>query len=88
MSTGKRSSRSGTSGESMAAARRTAAKTPPAKAAAPKGRSLHIGLNSVAASAYGGWTGPLAACESDAKDMAAIAASKGMQSTVLLTRKA
>ena len=89
MSKGKRSSAgAGRSGEATAAARRTAAKTPPAKAAAPQGRSLHIGLNSVAASAYGGWTGPLAACEFDAKDMAAIAASKGMRSTVLLTRKA
>ena len=59
-----------------------------AKATRPRGRSLHIGLNSVAGSAYGGWTGPLAACEFDANDMAAIAESKGMRPTVLLTRKA
>jgi len=59
-----------------------------AKAPRPRGRSLHIGLNSVAGSAYGGWTGPLAACEFDANDMAAIAESKGMRPTVLLTRKA
>lgn len=51
-------------------------------------RSLHIGLNLVSAAAYEGWTGPLAACEFDANDMAAIAKSKGMASTVLLTRKA
>ncbi|MGE0384487.1 MAG: caspase family protein [Gammaproteobacteria bacterium] len=50
--------------------------------------SLHIGLNAVGAAAYAGWTGPLAACEFDANDMAAIAASRKMKSTVLLTRKA
>lgn len=50
--------------------------------------SLHIGLNSVSPAAYEGWDGPLAACEFDANDMAAIAKSKGMKSTVLLTKKA
>jgi hypothetical protein len=63
-------------------------KTAAAKTSRPRGRSLHIGLNCVAGSAYGGWTGPLAACEFDANDMAAIAESKGMRPTVLLTRKA
>src|SRR6185369_8160426 len=53
-----------------------------------KGVSLHAGLNGVSAAAYGGWDGPLAACEFDANDMAAIAKSKGMKSTVLLTKKA
>jgi len=53
----------------------------------PKGLSLHIGLNAVSPAAYGGWSGDLAACEFDAKDMAAIAASRGMKSTVLLTKK-
>ena len=52
----------------------------------PKALSLHIGLNAVSGAAYGGWTGPLAACEFDANDMAAIAAGKGMKSTVLLTK--
>jgi len=68
---------------------------PPAKAATPasagkkkpQAHSLHIGLNEVSASAYAGWTGPLAACEFDARDMAAIAKAKGMKSTVLLTKK-
>jgi len=50
--------------------------------------SLHIGLNAVSGAAYGGWTGPLAACEFDANDMAAIAKLKGMKSTLLLTKKA
>jgi metacaspase-1 len=50
--------------------------------------SLHIGLNAVSPEAYGGWDGPLAACESDAHDMAALAQSRGMQATVLLTPKA
>ena len=55
---------------------------------APQGVSLHIGLNAVSAAAYSGWDGPLAACEFDAHDMAAIAKSKHMKSTVLLTKKA
>ncbi|MDO9353357.1 MAG: hypothetical protein Q7T55_06665, partial [Solirubrobacteraceae bacterium] len=54
----------------------------------PKGLSLHLGLNLVSPAAYGGWDGPLAACEFDANDMAAIAKSKGMKPTVLLTKKA
>ena len=54
----------------------------------PSARSLHIGLNLVSGAAYEGWTGPLAACEFDANDMAAIAKSKGMAPTVLLTKKA
>src|SRR5262245_53968609 len=53
-----------------------------------KGASLHIGLNAVSGAAYGGWDGPLAACEFDANDMAAIAKSKRMKSTTLLTKKA
>lgn len=52
-----------------------------------RGISLHIGLNAVSAAAYGGWDGPLAACEFDANDMAVIAKSRGMKSTVLLTKK-
>lgn len=53
----------------------------------PKGLSLHIGLNAVSPAAYGGWSGDLAACEFDAKDMAAIATSQGIKSTVLLTKQ-
>jgi hypothetical protein len=48
---------------------------------------MHLGLNGVSGAAYGGWDGPLAACEFDANDMAAIAKSQGMKSTVLLTKK-
>ena len=58
------------------------------KAVRNRAMSLHIGLNAVGAGAYGGWTGPLAACEFDANDMAAIAKAQGMKATVLLTRKA
>ena len=50
--------------------------------------ALHLGLNSVSAAAYAGWTGPLAACEFDARDMAAVSQSKGIPSTVLLTKQA
>lgn len=57
------------------------------KALARRGLALHLGLNSVGGAAYGGWTGPLAACEFDANDMAAIARASGMKPTVLLTKK-
>lgn len=53
-----------------------------------RGRSLHLGLNSVDADAYSGWSGPLAACEFDANDMAAIARAQGLEPTVLLTSAA
>ena len=53
-----------------------------------RGLSLHIGLNSVGATHYGGWDGPLAACEFDAKDMAALAGARGIKATVLLTKSA
>ncbi len=53
-----------------------------------KAISLHIGLNGVSADAYSGWDGPLAACEFDANDMAALAKTRGMKPTVLLTKKA
>ena len=57
-------------------------------AAKPQALSLHLGLNSVNPKAYEGWDGPLAACEFDANDMAALARGKGMKPTVLLTKKA
>lgn len=53
-----------------------------------RGLSLHIGLNGVGAAHYGGWDGPLAACEFDANDMAALAGGRGIKSTVLLTKSA
>ncbi|MEO8123196.1 MAG: caspase family protein, partial [Burkholderiales bacterium] len=71
-----------------AAAKKAAPKKPAAKKTAHKAMSLHVGLNAVSGAAYGGWTGPLAACEFDANDMAAISAMKGIKSTVLLTKKA
>jgi metacaspase-1 len=59
-----------------------------ASAALARAASLHIGLNAVSADHYGGWSGQLAACEFDAKDMAAIAKAQEMTSTVLLTKHA
>lgn len=53
-----------------------------------KGISLHIGLNSVDSSHYGGWDGELAACEYDAKDMAKLARTQGFKPTTFLTRSA
>ncbi|MDZ7857982.1 caspase family protein [Sphaerotilus sp.] len=62
-----------------------AKKATPAK---PAALSLHIGLNAVSPTHYGGWSGDLAACEADADDMQAIAKSKGMKPTVLMTAQA
>jgi metacaspase-1 len=62
---------------------------PAVKAAAKAtAMSLHLGLNAVSAAHYGGWGGELSACEFDANDMAAIAKSRGMKPTILLTQKA
>src|SRR5262245_30330397 len=49
------------------------------------GLAVHVGLNAVDPDHYAGWSGPLNACEQDAKDMAEIAKKDGMKSTVLLT---
>ncbi len=57
-----------------------------AAAAQPRGLSLHIGLNSVSPAHYGGWSGDLSACEYDALDLCALAQSKGIKPTLLLTR--
>ncbi len=62
---------------------RSVASTSPQHAAL----SLHIGLNFVDPGHYGGWDGELAACEFDAKDMAALATSRGIKPTVLLTKQ-
>lgn len=50
--------------------------------------ALHIGLNSVDAGHYAGWSGDLTACEFDARDMAEIAKTRRMPSKLLLTRQA
>lgn len=55
---------------------------------AGEGAALAIGLNSVSPAHYGGWSGPLTACEFDATDMAEIAKSQGFTSQVLLTKSA
>ena len=60
---------------------------PPTKAPGKaRAMSLHIGLNAVDPKAYEGWSGPLAACEFDANDMAAIAKAKSMAVAKLLTK--
>jgi hypothetical protein len=71
-----------------APAARKPAKTKKPVPKKPVAASLHLGLNSVDPAAYSGWSGPLAACEFDAGDMAGIATSQGMTPTVLLTRDA
>jgi metacaspase-1 len=54
----------------------------------PKGISLHIGLNHVDATAYGGWDGALAAAVHDAHDMAVLASSEGYRTQLLTDRQA
>jgi metacaspase-1 len=54
----------------------------------PNGYSLHIGLNAVDPAHYGGWSGPLNACEFDANDMTELARSQGFTTTQLLTKDA
>lgn len=54
----------------------------------PKGNSLHIGVNSVNPAHYAGWSGPLEACEADARSMQEIAVSLGYQSSLMPTEKA
>ena len=49
------------------------------------GLAVHIGLNAVDPAHYEGWSGPLNACEADARDMAAIAKAFKIKSTTLLT---
>jgi hypothetical protein len=63
-------------------------KTAKPSAEKPKALSVHIGLNAVSAAHYEGWSGELMACEFDANDLAAVAKTAGMSSTVLLTKKA
>ena len=53
-----------------------------------KGKSIHIGLNTVDPAHYNGWDGQLQACEYDAKDMQAIAEGKGFESTIMLSKEA
>lgn len=54
-----------------------------------KGISLHIGLNSVDPTQYGGWDGKLNACEADAHSMQSLAKAAGVsRSDLLLTKQA
>lgn len=53
-----------------------------------QGMSLHIGINEVDPDHYAGWSGSLTACEADARDYEAIAASRSFESRTLLTEDA
>jgi len=57
------------------------------QSARPRALSLHLGLNTVSAAHYEGWEGPLAACENDARDLAALARQQGYTPTVMLTQQ-
>jgi hypothetical protein len=50
-----------------------------------KGVSLHVGLNAVDPSHYGGWSGPLVACEADGDDMELLARDRGFTTRSLKT---
>ena len=52
------------------------------------GISLHVGVNVVDPDHYNGWSGPLKACENDARDMFALATSQGFDASMLLTADA
>lgn len=54
----------------------------PAEEAAPKGYSLHIGVNRVSKQHYDGWDGELRAPEADAKSMQALAKDVGFAKAV------
>jgi hypothetical protein len=53
-----------------------------------RGRSVHVGLNTVDPEHYDGWDGALTACEFDANDMESLAQSRGFETTKLLTGEA
>lgn len=53
-----------------------------------KGRSLHIGLDSVDPAHYAGWDGKLQSCEADAKAMERLAKNNGFATKSLLTSAA
>ncbi len=53
-----------------------------------KGISMHIGVNRVDPNHYGGWSGPLNACEADARDLETVAKSQGFETIRLETAMA
>jgi metacaspase-1 len=53
-----------------------------------QGISLHIGVNEVDPDHYAGWSGPLMACEADAREYQTIAAARNFESRTLLTEGA
>ena len=52
-----------------------------------KGMSLHLGLNYVDPKHYDGWDGELFACEADARDMTALAKSRGFKTQTLIRKQ-
>lgn len=52
-----------------------------------KGISLHLGLNYVDPKHYNGWDGELFACEADARDMTALAKSRGFKTQTLIRKQ-
>lgn len=60
----------------------------PAAGPAPKGMSLHLGLDTVDPAHYAGWDGALQSCEADAKAMQRLAKDRGFETDMLLTSAA
>lgn len=54
----------------------------------PSGHSIHIGLNRVDPAAYAGWSGPLNACEADARSMERLCTRAGFTARTILTAAA
>ena len=59
-----------------------------APATTPRGYALCIGVNRVDPDHYDGWSGPLNACENDARHMSHMLEQKGFTTQILLTRNA
>jgi len=68
------------------ASKSTASTAASAASTTARRASRDIGLNAVSAADYSGWDGPLAACEFDAHDMAAMPVRR-MKSTVPARRE-
>jgi hypothetical protein len=54
----------------------------------PRGKSLHIGLDAVDPTHYGGWMGKLSACVNDARDMCTLARNQGFKTQTLVNQSA
>lgn len=69
-------------------AQRSSSSTRAALRGTPRGLSVHVGLNSVNAKHYSGWSGQLTAAEADAKAFASLATANNMKAHLLISEEA